>query len=118
MIGDLARSHIRFVDDSAYATPVVAMCVRIDHCRDGKAPADMLLEQLPRRANHFRGHQRVKDDPAGLAPDRLLARADQFESAVPSAFDSKVDSLAPAAVTETPGERNGERSHRALVGRC
>ena len=67
--GDLPRPHIRFVDDSAYAAPVVAVGVRIDHRRDGKAPANVLLEQFPRRANHFRGHQRVKDDPAGLAPD-------------------------------------------------
>ena len=28
----------------------------------------MLLEQLPRGANHFRGHQRIEHDPAGLAP--------------------------------------------------
>ena len=66
---DLPGPHIRFVDDAAHAAPVVAVGVGIDHRRDGKAFADVLLEQLPRRANHFRGHQRVKDDPAGLAPD-------------------------------------------------
>ena len=69
MIGDLPGPHIRFVDDAAHAAPVVGMRVRIDHGRDRKALADMLLEQLPRRANHFRGHQRVDHDPAGLAPD-------------------------------------------------
>ena len=67
--GDLPGPHVRLVDDAAHAAPVVGMRVGIDHGRDGKALADVLLEQLPRRANHFRGHQRVEDDPAGLAPD-------------------------------------------------
>ena len=67
--GDLPGSHIRFLDDAAHAAPVVGMRVRVDHGRDRQALADVLLEQLPRRANHFRGHQRVDHDPAGLAPD-------------------------------------------------
>ena len=69
MTGIFPDLHIRFLDDAAHAAPVVGMRVRIDHGRDRKALADVLLEQLPRRANHFRGHQRVKHDPAGLAPD-------------------------------------------------
>ncbi len=67
--GDLPRPHIRFVDDAAHAAPVVAMGVRIDHGRDRQALANVLLEQLPRCANDFLGYQRVKNDPAGLAPD-------------------------------------------------
>ena len=67
--GDLPGPHIRFVDDAAHAAPVVGMRVRIDHGRDRQALADVLLEQLPRRADRFRGHQRVEHDPAGLAPD-------------------------------------------------
>ena len=68
-MGDLPGPHIRFVDDAAHAAPVVDVGVGIDDGRDGKAFADMVLEELPRRANHFRGHQRIKDNPAGLAPD-------------------------------------------------
>jgi hypothetical protein len=45
------------------------MGVGVDHGRDGKPLADVFLEQLPRRAGRFRRHQRVKNDPAGLAPD-------------------------------------------------
>ena len=51
---DLARPHVRFVDDAAHAAPVIAMRVGIDHRRDRQALADVLLEQLPGRANRFR----------------------------------------------------------------
>ena len=69
MTGIFPRPHICFVDDAAHAAPVIAMGVRIDYGRDRKALANVLLEQLPRRARCLRGHQGVKDDPAGLAPD-------------------------------------------------
>ena len=61
--------QVRFVDDAAHAAPVVGMRVRIDHGRDRKALAHMLLEQLPRCPSCFCGHQGVDHDPAGLAPD-------------------------------------------------
>src|SRR5208283_1463956 len=67
--GNLSRPHICFVDDAANPTPMVDMSVGIDYGRDRKALANVLLEQLPRRARRLRGHQGVKDDPAGLAPD-------------------------------------------------
>ena len=67
--GDLARPHVRLVHDGAHAAPVVSMRVRIDDGRDGKAFADVLLEQLPGRTNRFGGDQWIEDDPAGLAPD-------------------------------------------------
>ena len=54
MSGIFPDSHILFVDDPAHAAPVVAVGVRVDHGRDGKALADVLLEQLPRRARRFR----------------------------------------------------------------
>ena len=69
MTGTFPRPHIGFIDDATHAAPVVAMRVRIDHGRDRQALADVLLEKLPRRANHFRAHQGVEDDPTGLAAD-------------------------------------------------
>ena len=57
------------MDDAANPTPMVDMSVGIDYGRHREALAHVLLEQLPRRARRLRGHQGVKDDPAGLAPD-------------------------------------------------
>ena len=67
--GNLSCAHIRFIDDAAHAAPVVAVRVRVDHRRDRKALADVLLEQLQRRASRFRRRQRIDDDPAALAAD-------------------------------------------------
>ena len=65
--GNLPRPHVLFLHDAADAAPVVAVRVRVDHGRDRKPLADVLLEQLPRRPDRFRGDQRVEDDPPGLA---------------------------------------------------
>ena len=66
---NLAGPHIGFVDNTAHAAPVIAVGVRIDHGRDGKALTNVLLEQLRGRANGFPADQGVEDDPAGLAAD-------------------------------------------------
>jgi hypothetical protein len=68
--GNLPRPHIRFIDDSTHAAPMVAMGVRVDHGRDRQAATNVLLKELSRRADHFLRYQGVKNNPAGLAPDK------------------------------------------------
>ena len=67
MNGNFAGPHIGFVDDTAHATPMIAMGVRIDHSRNRQALTDMLLKQFPRRNDRLPRHQRVEHDPAGLS---------------------------------------------------
>ena len=54
---------------AAHAAPVVAVGVGVDHRRDRQALALVRLEQLPGGARRLGRHQRVDDDPAGLAAD-------------------------------------------------
>jgi hypothetical protein len=67
--GDFSGPYVRFRHDAAHPAPVVGMRVGINHGRDWKALADMLLEKLPRCARHLRLHQPIHHDPTGLAPD-------------------------------------------------
>ena len=94
--GNLPRPHVRFIDDAAHAAPMVAMGVGIDHGRDGQALADMLLEQFPRGAHRLRGHQRVEDDPAGLAPDE----GDVGEVETADLVDAGDDLVEPVVVVQ------------------
>src|SRR5689334_16098560 len=66
---NFAGAYVGFVDDAAYAAPMITVRVRVDNGRDGKSLADMLLEQSPRGASDFFGHQWIKDDPSGFAAD-------------------------------------------------
>ncbi len=90
---NLSRPHVRLVDDAAHAAPVIPMRMGIDNRRNRKAPADVLLKQIPGGANHFLGHQRIKDDPAGFsanerdvgevkAADLIYARNDLKEPVI------------------------------------
>ncbi len=68
---NLPGPHIRFVDNTANATPVVAMRMRINHGRNRQALDRHAAETTSRqRARVPWTHQRIEHDPAGLAANK------------------------------------------------
>ena len=75
---DLAAGDVGLVDHAAHAAEVVDVRVRVDDA-DHRPLAELLVDELERRARGFLGGQRVEHDPAGIALDE--ADVGQVEAA-------------------------------------